>query len=78
MTAIQIKQIRRIMRITQRELGARLGMTVQQISNYENGRSPVPKVVELALSYLASQESYDEAAFLNGWNRKDMESYNAL
>ena len=53
-------------------------MTAQQISNYENGRTPVPRVVELALLYLLSQKSYDDPVFLNDWNREDMEAYSAL
>ena len=78
MAPSKIKQIRNLMRMTQRELGQRLGMTAQQIGNYENGRTSVPRVVELALLYLLGQESYDEAVFQNDWNREDMEAYNAL
>ena len=78
MVPSKIKQIRNLMRMTQRELGQRLGMTAQQIGNYENGRTSVPRVVELALLYLLGQESYDEAVFQNDWNREDMEAYNAL
>jgi transcriptional regulator with XRE-family HTH domain len=78
MAPSKLKQIRNLMRMTQRELGQRLGMTAQQIGNYENGRTSVPRVVELALLYLLSQESYDETVFLNDWNREDMEAYNAL
>ena len=78
MSPSKIKQIRNLMRMTQRELGQRLGMTAQQIGNYENGRTSVPRVVELALLYLLGQESYDEAVFQNDWNREDMEAYNAL
>lgn len=78
MTSVTIQRARKMLGMTQRELGARLSMTVQQISNYENGRSPVPRVVEMAVMYLFSQEFFDESVFAPDWNRGDMEAYNAL
>lgn len=78
MTPDKVRQVRKMLGITQRELGTRLGMTVQQISNYENGRSPAPVTVELALNYLLGRESYDEDVFSDDWYRKDMEAYDAL
>lgn len=78
MSSTQLKNFRRISGMTQRELSSKIGITIQQISNYENGRSKVPKVVELALHYLASQENFDDSSFEKDWNRKDMEAYDAL
>ena len=56
----------------------RLGMTVQQISNYETGRSRVPRVVELAIMYFLDRENFDETVFREDWDRADMEAYDAL
>ena len=78
MTSLKLKQARHMLGMTQRELSQQLGMTVQQISNYENNRSPVPRVVELALMFLMGREYYDESAFQKDWDRKDMEVYDAM
>lgn len=78
MTPARVKRVRRALGLTQRELSSRLGMTVQQISNYETGRSPVPRVVELALMHFLDRESFDEEAFREDWDRPDMEAYDAL
>ena len=78
MSPAKVRETRKILGMTQRELGERLGMTVQQISNYENGRSGVPRVVEMALMHLIGRESYNEDAFMEDWSGKEMEAYDAL
>ena len=42
--------------MTQRELGEFLGLTSQQISNYETGRQPIPRVVVQAITSLAPRK----------------------
>lgn len=48
---------RRALGLTQKELGGLLNISAQQISNYENGRMPVPRTVELALEALLQRET---------------------
>ncbi len=78
MKPIELKKIRQRLRLTQRTLGEKLSLSDQQISNYESGRHPIPKVVELAVVHLAEAEFFDAAAFAPDWDKPAMEAYNAL
>lgn len=55
MTEVELKQKRDHLGLTQRALGELLDLTSQQISNYESGRMPIPKIVEMALDYLGQK-----------------------
>ncbi len=56
MTPEQFKQIRKELGWTQQRLADELGMSRRQIGNYEQGTSPIPKVVSLAIAWLTMRE----------------------
>lgn len=55
MTPEEFHAARKALGLTQRELATLLGRTYQMISRYENGHSPIPEVVRLALTWLADR-----------------------
>jgi transcriptional regulator with XRE-family HTH domain len=55
MDGMQLKNIRRDLRLTQEELAKKLGMSRNAIANYETEKQPVPRVVELAVNEIRRQ-----------------------
>jgi transcriptional regulator with XRE-family HTH domain len=53
MTREQLKSMRKRLRLSQRALGERLGMTRTSIARYEYGHIPIPRTVELACAAIA-------------------------
>jgi len=49
MTPEQFRAARMALGWTQRHLATKLGRTYQMISRYENGATPVPRPVEIAI-----------------------------
>lgn len=54
MKAQEFKSVRKKLGLTQRELALQLNLSIQQISNYETDRNPIPKIVEMALDQLST------------------------
>lgn len=54
MKSQQFKKIRKSLGLTQLNLANQLGVSAQQVSNFESGRVPIPKVYDLALANLVS------------------------
>lgn len=52
MNGTDFREERTVLGFTQKELAMQLDFSVQQVSNYETGRVPIPKVVTLALEHL--------------------------
>ena len=52
MNGPELRRIRRVMRLTQQELAAELGIGRSSVQHYEYGDRPVPRVVELAVRHL--------------------------
>lgn len=57
MTSDEMRQARKRLGFTQRQLAAELEMTVVSISNYENGHVPIRRTVELAVNSLRPTKS---------------------
>lgn len=53
------------LQMTQRELAEQLDLSPQQISNYERGRAPIPKLTELAISALLGKQAANTGLPLN-------------
>jgi len=54
MKGIEFKQLRQALGLSQEQLAAKLGYTRRSVIRYEDGSSPIPAVVEMALQQLAS------------------------
>ena len=57
MSQEELKKFRVMLKFTQRQLADKLGLSIQQISNYETGRNPIPKMVALAIKQLFSDKA---------------------
>ena len=55
MTPAQFTKRRNSLGLSQAQLAEALVMSVRQVSRYETGEHPVPKVIELAMWALAEQ-----------------------
>jgi transcriptional regulator with XRE-family HTH domain len=56
MDGIELRNVRRDLRMTQAELAQRLGLTRESISKYESEKSPTPKYIQLALKEVQREE----------------------
>ena len=52
MEGADLRALRRTAGIKAREMATRLDISPSTLSRYENGRSPVPRIVELSARYL--------------------------
>ena len=56
MKGAELKAKREFLNLTQAQLARKFLMNTQTISNYENGRSEIPKTFEMALKALELEE----------------------
>lgn len=61
MTPAEMKQLREEMELTQTELAQELGVDMMTVSRWERGRHPIPKYIDLAVSYLKLRRRMPEA-----------------
>lgn len=62
MTGKQLKEARKLLKFSQKQLGAALGFTTRiQIGKYERGDVNIPKTTELSIRYLLIKADLPDA-----------------